>query len=51
MHGVSTTKLYINQDLATLYRDTDTDINRLFAYCKGDNFKIHIWAWFGYFIC
>ena len=25
-------------------------INRLFAYCKGGNFNIHIWAWFGYFI-
>ena len=25
-------------------------INRLFAYCKGYNFNIHIWAWFGYFI-
>ena len=22
-----------------------------FAYCKGGNFKIHIWAWFDYFIC
>ena len=22
-------------------------INRLFAYCKGSNFKIHIWALFG----
>ena len=21
-------------------------INRLFAYCKGGNFNIHIWAWF-----
>ena len=20
-------------------------INRLFAYCKGSNFNIHIWAW------
>ena len=26
-------------------------IIRLFAYCKGGNFNIHIWAWFGYFIC
>ena len=25
-------------------------IKRLFAYCKGGNFNIHIWAWFGYFI-
>ena len=24
-------------------------INRLFAYCKGGNFNIHIWAWFGNF--
>ena len=23
----------------------------VFAYCKGGNFNIHIWAWFGYFIC
>ena len=29
----------------------DVRINRLFAYCKGGNFNIHIWAWFGYFIC
>ena len=27
-----------------------TCINRLFAYCKGGNFNIYIWAWFGYFI-
>ena len=26
-------------------------INRLFAYCKGGNFNIHIWAWVVYFIC
>ena len=26
-------------------------INRLFAYCKGGNFNIYIWAWFGYFNC
>ena len=26
-------------------------INRLFAYCKGGILNIHIWAWFGYFIC
>ena len=25
-------------------------INRLFANCKGGNFNIHIWTWFGYFI-
>ena len=24
---------------------------RLFAYCKDRIFDIHIWAWFGYFIC
>ena len=23
--------------------------NRLFAYCKDDNFNIHIWAWFRLF--
>ena len=27
------------------------DIDWNFAYCKGGNFIIHIWAWFGYFIC
>ena len=26
-------------------------INRLFAYYKGGNFNIHIFAWLGYFIC
>ena len=26
-------------------------ITWLFAYCKGGNLNIHIWAWFGYFIC
>ena len=26
-------------------------INILFANCKGGNFNIHIWVWFGYFIC
>ena len=26
-------------------------IKRLSAYCKGGNFNIHFWAWFGYFIC
>ena len=31
---------------------TSISIIRLFAYCKGGNFNIHIWArWFGYFIC
>ena len=25
-------------------------IIRLFALCKGGNFNIHIWAWFGNFI-
>ena len=26
-------------------------IIELFAHCKGGNFNIHIWAWFGYVIC
>ena len=26
-------------------------IIELFALCKGSNFNIHIWSWFGYFIC
>ena len=25
-------------------------ITWLFLYCKGGNFNIHIWVWFGYFI-
>ena len=25
------------------------NILEIFALCKGDNFNIHIWAWFGYF--
>ena len=25
-------------------------INRLFAYCKGDNLNMHIWSWLGSFI-
>ena len=33
------------------YMTRITCINRLFAYCKGGNFNIHIWAWFGYSIC
>ena len=32
-------------------QEPESPINRLFAYCKGGNFKIHIWAWFSYFIC
>ena len=28
-----------------------TYITWLFALCKGGNFNIHIWVWFGYFIC
>ena len=28
-----------------------SSIIELFALCKGGNFNIHIWAWFGYFIC
>ena len=30
---------------------TSGGINRLFSYCKGGIFYIHIWAWFSYFIC
>ena len=26
-------------------------ITSLLAYCKGGNFNIHIWVWFGYFSC
>ena len=29
----------------------DSFIMELFGFCKGGNFNIHIWAWFGYFIC
>ena len=34
-----------------VFCDDIKTILRLFAYYKGDNFNIHIWAWFGYFIC
>ena len=27
------------------------DIIKLFAFCKGGNFNVHIWAWFDHFIC
>ena len=43
-------KQYLDTPPAGVY-----SINRLFTYCKGGSFnikkKIHIWAWFGYFIC
>ena len=26
------------------------DIIMLLGHCRGGNFNIHIWAWFGYFI-
>ena len=26
-------------------------IIELLGHCIGGNFNIHIWAWFGYFIC
>ena len=26
-------------------------IIELLGHCKGGNFNIHIWTWFGYFIC
>ena len=26
-------------------------INRTFAFCKGGNFNVHTWAWFGYLTC
>ena len=29
----------------------DSCIMEFFGFCKGGNFNIHIWAWFGYFIC
>ena len=32
--------------IGLLYKEIE-----LFALCKGGNFNIHIWAWFGYFIC
>ena len=34
-----------------IYEDPLVGINRLCAYCKGGNFNIHIWAWFGCLIC
>ena len=41
----------INSNIAKAERTLRASINRLYAYCKGGNFNIHIWAWFGYFIC
>ena len=32
-------------------KSSNTSIIELFALCKGGNFNIHIWAWFGNFIC
>ena len=29
----------------------NSGIIELLGHCKGGNFNIHIWAWFGYFIC
>ena len=29
----------------------DSCIMEFFGVCKGGNLNIHIWAWFGYFIC
>ena len=26
-------------------------IIKLLGHCNGGNFNVHIWAWFGYFIC
>ena len=34
------------------YMDDEVkSITWLFTYCKGGSFNIHIWVWFGYFIC
>ena len=46
-----------DQSMAPWGRDTGTQTGKniriieLFVLCKGGNFNIHIWAWFGYFIC
>ena len=49
-----------DEEVDDMMREADIDgdeqvnyegILLLFAYCKGGNFNIHIWAWFGYFIC
>ena len=32
-------------------REDPISITWLFSYCKGGNFNIHIWVWFGYFTC
>ena len=37
--------------LEHLIHQLRTNITWLFVYCKGGNFNIHIWVWFGYFIC
>ena len=36
--------------IKTQMKMSSHDITELYALCKGGNFSIHIWAWFGYFI-
>ena len=43
-------KIYDKQNQYLSLPKIPLDINRLFAYCKGGIFYIHIWVWFGYFI-
>ena len=38
-------------DMKDDWADDEAGITWLFPYCKGGNFNIHIWVWFGYFIC
>ena len=44
---------YVSTGILDLYyfEPAEQGINRIFSYCKGGNFNIQIWAWFGYFIC
>ena len=49
--AVPTPDKSVDAKLIDATETTSGGINRLFAYCKGGNFNIHIWACFGYFIC
>ena len=50
------TSTYLSRSLANTMNTKknmsgDSCIMELFGFYKGGNFNIHIWAWFGYFIC
>ena len=42
---------YIICALLSLESKRKNNIIELISHCKSGNFNVHIWAWFGYFIC